>query len=267
MALSDAERSELSQLEGEVGHLAPSTGLSASEHQELARLEGEVGHLAPKDSEPMSMDARITANAKKLDESGDVANSELLNTLTFGHLPQIKAKAGQVLAGEGIANNENYIKRRDQEIANMKAGSENYPAASLEGKAAGFVLPMLATGGGAGAAEAGAEGVGAAAAKQGFLKAATKGAAVGGGMGAAQNPGDKPGVVDPLQLDQRKENAKIGAAFGGAVGGLANKIPDIAEAVNGYANKSALKGAGAMLKDFRKEYANDSIPGNWPIYS
>ena len=258
MALSDAEKSELSQLEGEVGHLAPSGGLSASEHQELSQLENEVGHLAPKESAPMSMDERIKANAKKLDESGDVGNNDLLNSLTFGHLPQIKAKAGQVLAGEGIANDENYVKRRDQEIANMKTGSEKYPAASLEGKVAGFVLPMLATGGGSGAAEAGAE-IAAPIVKQGLARAAVKGAAVGGTMGAAQNPGDTPGVVDPLQFEARKENAKAGAALGGTIGVVANKLPDLAEVVNSKADANALKGAGAMLKDFRKAYATDSV--------
>lgn len=63
MALSDAEQSELHQLEGEVGHLAPSAGLSASEHQELSQLENEVGHLAPRDSTKSENDGGLIGKA------------------------------------------------------------------------------------------------------------------------------------------------------------------------------------------------------------
>lgn len=50
MALSAAEQQELNQLEGDVGHIAPTSGgggLSASEQAEMSQLEGEVGHVAP----------------------------------------------------------------------------------------------------------------------------------------------------------------------------------------------------------------------------
>lgn len=54
MALTAAEQAELSQLEKELGSLAPangaSGGLTPEEQKELQKLEGEVGHLAPQAS-------------------------------------------------------------------------------------------------------------------------------------------------------------------------------------------------------------------------
>jgi hypothetical protein len=201
-----------------------------------------------------------------MNESGDASNNALFNTLTMGHLPQIKAKAKQIFSGQGIANDQNYVDLRDQEIANQKALAEKYPGANREGTAVGFIAPMLATGGTSAAPEALAEGVpaiggqvAAQAAKQGALTAVAKGAGTGAAMGAAQNPGDTQGVVDPLQLEARAKNAGVGAAFGGTIGLAANKLPDVADKVSGFANSQAFKATGAMLKDYRKAYANDSI--------
>lgn len=221
---------------------------------------------------PLTSAQQITANAQQLNDAGDASNDALFDTLTAGHLPQVKAKIKQLLNGEGMANDANYVKRRDQEIADMKAREEKFPAASMVGKTAGFVAPMLLTGGGsigaeglAGAAEGipaltGAIGDAAPAiAKQGLMKAGISGARTGTVLGAAQNPGDTPGVVDPIQAGARLKNAGVGMALGGTLSAAASKIPDAADAMKGVAETKAFKAAGAMLKDFRKGYANDSI--------
>lgn len=206
-----------------------------------------------------SPDQTMKANASRLNDAGDTTNESLMNSLLAGHYPQVKAKLGQIFSGEGMSNDQNYVNRRDQAISDMNARNEKYPAAHIQGEVGGAVLPMLATGGGSAAEEIPA----ALAAKQGLAQAiakgAVKGAAVGGAMGLAQNPGDTAGEVNPVQLNQRLENAKTGAEFGAAIGGPLGAIPNVAEYLSGSAEKKALKGAGAMLKDFRKEHANDSI--------
>lgn len=225
---------------------------------------------APKPAPPQSNDEIIKANIDKMNDAGDTENDAMFDTLTAGHLPQVKAKIKQLLSGEGIANDEGYVKRRDQEIADMKARAERNPMANAVGKTAGFVAPMLLTGGGSAVAESAAvglpaiagaagEAVAPAIVKQGLMKAVAKGAGTGFAMGAAQNPGDVAGVLDPIQAKARATNGAIGSVVGGTIAGAANKIPDAAKAVSGLAETRAFKAAGAMLKDFRKGYANDSI--------
>ena len=256
--LSASEQQELAQLEGDVGHLVPAKGLSPSEHSEMAQLEKEVGHLAPAQAaKPLSENEQMDANIQSLKDRGTATNNALFDTLTMGHLPQIKAKFGQITSGEGYANDENYIKRRDQAIAEQNQLADKYPIDNLMGKITGFVAPMLLTGGGS-AAEALPE-IAGQVAKQGFMKAAAKGAAVGATMGAAQNPGDVQGQVDPLQLSARAGNVVPGAVLGAGIGGLANQIPQAASMLQGSAEKNALKAAGATLKDFRKVYSNDTM--------
>lgn len=244
-----------------------------------ADIQGYTKYLAdqhgvdhPSEVTPQDMSDATSKAFKDMQTSGEASNDALLNTLTFGHLPQIKAKAKQILNGEGIANDESYVRRRDQEISDMSDKAKQFPLAHAEGTALGFVAPMALTGGGSAVADAaeavpaltGAAGEAVPAiagqiTKQGLIKAAAKGAAVGGAMGAAQNPGDTPGVVDPLQLDARKKNAEIGTALGGTLGAVTNKIPAAAEAISDYAEQKGLRASGAMLKDFRKAYANDSV--------
>ena len=164
------------------------------------------------DTKPIDHAAARREEFKAIKESGDATGNAIINM--FGdYLPQIKAKGGQILAGEGISNDENYVKRRDKEIADEKALAEKYPKADLAGKFIGFVAPMVATGGGSAAAEAlpWVEKV------PSLVSSMGKSAAFGGAIGAAQNPGDTPGVVDPLQLKDRGKNAMIGTALGGAI--------------------------------------------------
>ncbi len=227
-------------------------------HGYTSYLAGHHGVEMPTSiNDAAGMKALSDEQQLKMDESDQAQTNAIGDTLSFGHLPQIKAKLGQIFSGEGIANDENYVNRRDLAIAQQDKLAEKYPLKNFTGKAVGFAAPMLATGGASAAEELPA--LAGQVTKQGLLRAAGKGALVGGAMGAAQNPGDVQGVVDPLQLEARGKNAALGAAVGGTISGIANKIPDVAESLKGTAAEKALKGAGAMLKDFRKEYASDSI--------
>lgn len=164
---------------------------------------------------PDQIDKTIKAGAARQRESGDVANDALMDMLTLGHLPQIKAKIGQVLSGEGIDNDDNYLKRRDATINEMRSGAEKYPVANIEGKTAGVVLPMLATSGGSAVAE-GAE---LAPLTTRVARGAVQGAKTGATYGLLSNPGDVEGKIDPLQMKERLEGAKTGMEFGAGVGG------------------------------------------------
>lgn len=202
--------------------------------------------------------------------SAKASNNALFNTLTFGHLPQIEAKASQIFHGEGMANDDKYVARRDQNIGEQKALADKYQMANAQGTIAGFLLPALATMGASAPVMASAEAApaieGAAAATPALaskIGTIAKGAATGAGMGALQNPGDNKGVVDPLQLQDRAKNATIGAGIGGtmsAAGTVAPKVLSyLGDKAGDLAESSAFKATGAMLKDFRNAFSHDQI--------
>lgn len=118
-------------------------------------------------------------------------------TATMGYLPQAQAAVGSAM---GLGK---YVDLRDQNIQRQSQQSQESPVASAIGKGAGIASTMAIPGGGA------AEGASLGA------RAAT-GAAQGFGMGAAYNPGDKPGVVDPVQGEDRLKSGGLMALLGGA---------------------------------------------------
>jgi hypothetical protein len=137
-------------------------------------------------------------NAKDV---GDATLTGLNNGLTLGYNPQIQGALG---AGyDALTDNmgsdslsERYLKRRDQEVAREKGVSDKAPIAEgLAQLAGGAAMPLP------GSAETTAG------------KLALAGAR-GAGYGALMNPGDKKGEIDPLQLDQRLQNANTGMATG-----------------------------------------------------
>jgi hypothetical protein len=200
---------------------------------------------------------------KKETSFGDKAQTALENygqAMTLGYLPQIQAatepisaKIFNAVTGENVEADP-YLQARDANIARMEKQSAENPKSALAGTAAGIIgsaivapeLPILK---GAGA-----------------LKNIGRGAIMGAGYGLAQNPGDVQGEVSPLQVGERLNNAKTGAALGAAVGGAGALIDKGAKALKGSAevaretaNTQAVKAAGGMLKDMRVLNANDKI--------
>lgn len=148
---------------------------------------------------------------------GDTALEHFGNSLALGHLPQLQAvaepitdKIGDFFTGGRVAqaakefpDQDSYVKRRDENIARLKAESEANPWTAGGASVVGAIPPILATGGGAGV---------------------VRGAAQGAALGAAYNPGDTAGVVEPGQFMERGAQGLTGAAVGGAVG-AAGKLP------------------------------------------
>ena len=169
------------------------------------------------------------------------------NALTLGYLPQLQAGAAS-LAGE------DYVSSRDANIKRLQRQREEHPSAALAGDVAGtlgnaYLLPLPTVGKGAG-----------------IIGGAIKGAQVGGAYGALQNPGDVEGVVNPLQVDERVENAKQGAKLGATIGGaagagqaIAKKVGEIGGKMKGAGEAAAFKSSGAMLKDFRQAAGKDEV--------
>ena len=215
-----------------------------------------VGAAAP-DPSPDELAAQQFA---AMNASDKAQNEALGNTLTFGHLPQIIAKYQQIKNGEGIANDANYVKRRDAEIADEAQTAAAHPLPHMTGAAAGLVLPMLATGGISGGGNA-AESVPLLTRLWQGAKTGIKAAGTGFAYGGLQNPGDTPGVVDPLQLQAREQNAKLGAEIGGggaiAAEGASLAAPALQSYLRSVAEKQKFKSLGPYAREAQQAYAKD----------
>lgn len=192
------------------------------------------------------------------------------NAVTLGYAPQLQAmaeplvdRAMNFITGQkvpeapleqALGRGASYVKARDENIRRMAEQEKDYPlttgAASVGGTVAGALATPIGT--------ASTAGKGLLAAAKGIGKGIGKVALVGGAQAALQNPGDTEGNVDPLQLAERGENAKKGAAISAATAGLvkgggtvASKFAGSGKAAKEIAENAAFKSSGAMLKDFR----------------
>jgi hypothetical protein len=181
------------------------------------------------------------------------------NSAMLGYLPQVQAAAQKPIFGllnkltDQNVEPDSYVSARDANVDRLQRQAEEHPSAALAGDLAGTALSAYA------APLPAFKGAG-------LTSGALEGALVGGAQGALQNPGDEPGKVDPLQLGERAANASEGAKFGGLVGagaGLGQKfgraLESAPEAAKTTAERTAFKGSGAMLKDFRKAAAKDQV--------
>lgn len=145
-------------------------------------------------------------------------------TASLGYLPQLQAGVG---AAMGLGD---YTKLRDENIARNKLQARQSPAWSATGKAIGMLgsaaaIPTPAT----------------------FGRTVGQGAA----LGAAYNPGDTPGVVDPIQARNRAIGALIGAGSATAGYGASKAL----EKVGDYSMQAAVNrkkytpGTGTTLAD------------------
>jgi hypothetical protein len=155
--------------------------------------------------------------------------------LTAGYVPQIAGAVGGTF-GEG-----SYMDNRDAMLKRLKeASNENpvlYKSAQLAGGVGGALLLP-------GAAEADA-------ARLYKVLSAARGGAV---LGAVQNPGDKPGVIDPVQAAPRTMAVGIGALTGGLVTGAATS-PSLVK----LANSKAFKALGPYARDVKRAMAKDQV--------
>lgn len=203
------------------------------------------------------------------------AGQKTIDAATAGHLPQVAGAASAVTGGD-------YVKSRDAEAKKLEEFAKNNPKSSLIGTGVGTALTIpvgdvaaakTLSGGGkvlskiAPAAADALEG-----------SKIAKGIVMGGEIGALQNPGDKEGVVDPIQFGSRTANAGIGAGIGlgaellpSAISAtksgakkLASTLTGVPEdAISTYANKQ--KEVDALIKQYGDNIADasDAIKEKW----
>lgn len=180
----------------------------------------------------------------------------------MGYLPQLQAaiepvqsKITDAFTGKNVSSDmPGYVQRRDENIKRQeslaKESPTSYYGGLLPGAVSGAMAPGALVGGGVKAAEG-----------AGILGKLAKGAVGGAAVGAAQNPGDKEGVVDPYQMEERLEGAKQGAAFGvggEAAGLVASKVGkglmNAGKSMKGMSAGLALEQAGARKADYKRLY-------------
>lgn len=239
MALTEAEKLELAQLEQELG--GRSSGLTDAERAELAALESEFG------GEKKSGGKGVQAF---LEHAG--------NALTLGYAPQLQAMASgpiysalNAITGSDVQPDD-YVSERDSNVKRLGNLQQSNPGSAMAGSLAGSLVgsSLIPVPG------AGLSG--------GLWSAAGKAAGYGAAQGALANPGDEEGVVDPLQLQARLKNAATGAAVGGVASGVSSGVKAVArgklsEALKKLAETKAFKSSGAMLKDFRNANARGEV--------
>lgn len=181
------------------------------------------------------------------------------NAMALGYLPQLQAAAQKpifsvlnTLTGQDVEP-DSYVEARDANIQRLAAEEKQNPKTALASQVGGGLVGGLAMPIPGGAAK-------------GLVGALGKGAAMGAGYGLLQNPGDVEGKVDPIQLNERLNNAKSGAMIGGIAGGVTHgvskgleKLANSDKSLNKFAREKAVKASGAMLKDFRQLAGKDAI--------
>lgn len=247
MPLTEQEAAELAQIESELKRR--STDLSPRDAAELAAIDAELG--------------------SRSGGVGQAALSGFGQGATLGYLPQLQAGVEQGVdyltsfipgsasnvdeqlrdQGFGVPE-QTYVESRDKFAQDIQTQQQQNPGAFTAGQIGGALASGIATGGSGTAAAS-------------TLGKVAQAAKTGGAYGFLQNPGDTEGELSPLQIQERIKNASIGAVTGAAaqgamsgVGALATKIKEIPTNLKTFSELRALKGSGAMLKDFRKAFGN-----------
>jgi hypothetical protein len=249
MGLTDAEKLELAQLQGQVGSQEKS-GLTESEKIELAQLQGATGETTEK---PASADVPLS---RKLQAAAQGAGKNVM----FGYSPQVN---GAIAKGADIARRGNdwvadklgmdklmstqgemekqgfkfpeenvYTDARDANIRYDKQLQKDAPLSYGAGSLAGMIASSVLLPGGQ-AAE------GASLAQK--IRNGMKAGALYSGLA---NPGDTEGEVNPLQMGERLDNAKTGMIIGGA-------IPAASPMLKNAADRLGFRSLGSFVRDTR----------------
>lgn len=127
--------------------------------------------------------------APKTQGPAATAMDRAADMVLFGHLPQAQAAVDTM-----SVSGDDYVKRRDELIKLLETERADNPEADMAGMGLGIAGSIAANPGSM------LPGI------KALPKVVQAGLAAleGLGMMAAQNPGDQPGVVDPLQLQDRK---------------------------------------------------------------
>lgn len=225
--------------------------MALSEAEELELLELE---------EAEAQSARAPAEAQSRPGAAFLRGAQDLATL--GYTPQI---AGGVQTGtEGLIRllgkagvgpykdidqeqlkpvGDTYLEARDQSVREADALRKSDPGMMIAGNLVG------------GGLTAGAIPFKAAKAANALSKIRSA-ALQGGTAGLVSNPGDKEGVIAPLQAGERAMNAGMGAAVGGAVGAGVEGLKAVGRGVRGVSDAVSRR-AAAMTKPQAQAYVQD----------
>lgn len=246
MALTEAERMELAELEAEEAQVSTG-GLTAAEAAELAELEAEEAGQSQAVDSGRPLQAGVDAFGR---------------SATFGFLPQIQAgvetaiEEGAGALGFGpLAENERlreqgfdvqdptFSERSQQFAQRSQALDEENPVASGVGTVAGFVAPGAV---GAGLAARGAQ----AATRLARAAQGAKGAAaVGAAQGLADTPLEAQLEGDLLDIEGRAARGATGAVLGPVGVGAARVLAN--------APKRLLSVFGGVRKDVIDKYLSN----------
>lgn len=246
---------ELKAIDQQLGQ-AQQAPAQISPQDELAQIDAELAQIDQQMQAPQIQEPTPEQKA----EAGLMGFAE---TATLGFLPQIQA--GVETAVEAISDpteqiNEElreqgfnikeipskFVDKRDKAIKNIKRLERIAPTAFITGQVAGAIsTPAL---GAAKVAKAAS-----------FTKKALAAGLSGGVTGFVQNPGDTEGIVDPLQLKERVQNAAVGTLAGAAgqgifsgAGKLFNTFVKSPRTLKKFAGQRALKAAGFIQSDLKK---------------
>lgn len=199
--------------------------------------------------------AQIDPNYQEPIQSGMQTFAERAADLTLqGYYPQAKGAVKSILP-----NGKSYVEERDQAISDMKIGEETNPfeygAGTVAGIAANVALP--------------------AAKFANMAKLPRAAAQIGTNLGqnAIQNPGDEPGVVNPLQLAEHYQQAEDSLNFSEnpvqaaltvlpAAGPVLNKLQPAESRAFSALDPLGGKQINAETIDFQAAKANKHI-GDW----
>lgn len=262
--LTPEEQAELSAIQAMKGN--PSRGpsqfpvsnlLTPEESEELAAIQAmrgvEGGNTQSSVNQPAPQSSLGDQLQTQLENFG--------NTVSMGYLPQIQAGFEKYLSpnptkeiDEQLGIQEpSYVQMRDQNINRQQSQNERNPESALFGTLGGVAVqaPLIAKT----AVQAGT----------GLMSRLAGGAGTGFGLGAVSNPGDIAGQVSPLQGEERLSNAALGGVFGVVGQGLGEGVAKTGRAIRNApetleraANTTAFKATGAVLKDFRKAFGNNT---------
>lgn len=233
---------------------------------------------------------------EKETSAGMAALEHYGNQATLGYLPQIQAGVESVtpsptssldsdLAKQGFKISQSapsYVESRDANLKRLAKQSEEHPGAALAGDVLGVGASALLTSA-LGKAIQGNQALRASASLGPLTESATKAARIidplkrtaeaaktGAILGAVSNPSDVEGELNPFQIDERLDRAKLGAKTGAIVQGGMEVLGPLAKRASAwYRGKAGEKGTaalGARKADMKKlgekgaqELGNDAL--------
>jgi hypothetical protein len=205
---------------------------------------------------PLKNEEELSLEGQLREEDLDSRNLETFgksaaDALTLGYSPEIYG------AVSAPFSDKDYVALRDEYKNELGQLQKANPVPSGAGTITGALAPFLLTGGGS-AVASGAKAVQLAKAGQAAKtsaqlgKAALSGLKSGAILGGLSNPGSNEGEIEPLQLEDRAENALAGGVLGGLTGaafeGAAIKAPQMKEWLKKKAADSSFNSLRAAKK-------------------